>query len=107
MDALTDGKHSLGSSVGMGGVATLLFNGEAGVLDWGVLGAAGLGQADAADFADRAGEARSEFESDFEIPTASTLAGLVGCWVLMIVSGSVGGALDARGGTLRLLPPDN
>ena len=41
----------------------------------------------------------------FKIPIASTLAGLVGCVQEFVLKGSVGGALDARGGIFIEPPP--
>ncbi len=95
-------KESFGSKVGIGGVATLVImvEGDAGV--------PGFGLAEGDLPADNAGEARDEFDKDFEIPTASTLAGLVGCCVrIPVVSGSVGGALDALGGSCLRPPLEN
>ena len=83
-------RDSLGSNVGMGGVAA-----TGGVTE------------DAGLLTDNAGEAlrlTGELLEFFMIPTASTLAGLVGYGQVFICCGSVGGALEALGGIFTPTP---
>ena len=70
--------------------------------------AGGIGEGVPHDFG--AGDPLNEFDWDpvvpLRMPTASTLAGLVG-WDKDLIKGSVGGALEARGGIFMLPLPFN
>lgn len=71
------------------------------------MGGVGVGKGGVEDGVYDRGDALRELPLvPLKIPTASTLAGLVG-WVLNFTKGSLGGALDALGGIFMVaVPPE-